>query len=282
MLNMKRTQILFLLCLVLSFTFSIFAQDKDTKEVTILRTSDVHSRIKPVNQRGDECYNESGFLRRAVLLEQFRKKHKNVLLFDCGGTSQGIPYYNVLRGEMGVELMSEIGYNVMTISNYEFDFGVDSMKRIFKMANSPITRTDYNLDIMVLKDMIKHHIILRKYGLRAGVFGLGTRSEGMIQASKCEGVVYKDPTRVSNEIAALLKDGGGCDLIVRLSHLDIQMDRHPVAGTHNIDVILGGYSHTFVRDPETYLNMDEKEMPIIHMGKNGVCVGRLDLTLKCK
>ena len=51
---MKRFQILFLLCLALGFTFSIFAQDKDTKEVIILQTSDVHSRIEPVNQKGDE------------------------------------------------------------------------------------------------------------------------------------------------------------------------------------------------------------------------------------
>ena len=77
---MKRIQILFLLCLALSFTFSIFAQDKDTKEVIILQTSDVHSRIEPVNQKGDEYYNKGGFLRRAVFLEQFRKEHKNVLL----------------------------------------------------------------------------------------------------------------------------------------------------------------------------------------------------------
>ena len=55
---MKRFQILFLSCLVLSFTFSIFAQDKDTKEVIILQTSDVHSRIEPVNQKGDEYYNK--------------------------------------------------------------------------------------------------------------------------------------------------------------------------------------------------------------------------------
>ena len=99
---MKRIQILFLLCLALSFTFSIFAQDKDTKEVIILQTSDVHSRIEPVNQKGDEYYNKGGFLRRAAFLEQFRKEHKNVLLFDCGDISQGTPYYNMFRGEVEV------------------------------------------------------------------------------------------------------------------------------------------------------------------------------------
>ena len=69
----------------------------------------------------------------------------------------------------------------------------------------------------------------------------------MIRANKCEGVVYEDPIRVSNEIAALLKDEEGCDLVVCLSHLGIQMDEHLVAGTRNIDVILGGHSHTFMK-----------------------------------
>ena len=255
---MKRIQILFLLCLALSFTFSIFAQDKDTKEVIILQTSDVHSRIEPVNQKGDEYYNKGGFLRRAAFLEQFRKEHKNVLLFDCGDISQGTPYYNMFRGEVEVKLMNEMGYDAMTIGNHEFDFDVDNMERIFKMANFPVVCANYNLDATVLKDIVKPYVVLEKYGLRIGVFGLGT------------------------EIAALLKDEEGCDLVVCLSHLGIQMDEHLVAGTRNIDVILGGHSHTFMKGPKTYLNMDGKEVPVMHTGKNGVRVGRLDLTLKHK
>ena len=186
---MKRFQILFLLCLALSFTFSIFAQDKDTKEVIILQTSDVHSRIEPVNQKGDEYYNKGGFLRRAAFLEQFRKEHKNVLLFDCGDISQGTPYYNMFRGEVEVKLMNEMGYDAMTIGNHEFDFDVDNMERIFKMANFPVVCANYNLDATVLKDIVKPYVVLEKYGLRIGVFGLGTQPEGMIQANKCEGVV---------------------------------------------------------------------------------------------
>lgn len=118
---MKRFQILFLSCLVLSFTFSIFAQDKDTKEVIILQTSDVHSRIEPVNQKGDEYYNKGGFLRRAAFLEQFRKEHKNVLLFDCGDISQGTPYYNMFRGEVEVKrFFVKFGGNLFFISTVFF------------------------------------------------------------------------------------------------------------------------------------------------------------------
>lgn len=276
---MKRIQISFLLCLVLSFAFSLFAQD--TKELILLQTSDVHSRIEPINQKGDRNYDEGGFVRRAAFLEQFRKEHKNVLLFDCGDISQGTPYYNMFQGEVEVKLMNEMGYEAMTIGNHEFDFGLDNMARLFKMANFPVVCANYNLDATPLKDIVKPYVILKRYGLKIGVFGLGAKPEGLIQANKCEGVVYENPIEVSNEIAALLKKKG-CDVIICLSHLGIQMDERLVAKTRNIDVILGGHSHTFMKGPKNYLNMDGKEVPVMHTGKSGVRVGRLDLTLKRK
>ena len=276
---MKRIQISFLLCLALSFAFSLFAQN--TKELILLQTSDVHSRIEPINQKGDRNYDEGGFVRRATFLDQFRKEHKNVLLFDCGDISQGTPYYNMFQGEVEVKLMNEMGYDAMTIGNHEFDFGLDNMARLFKMANFPVVCANYNLDATPLKDIVKPYVILERYGLKIGVFGLGARPEGLIQANKCEGVIYENPIEVSNEIAALLKKKG-CDVIVCLSHLGIQMDEHLVAKTRNIDVILGGHSHTFMKGPKIYLNMDGKEIPIMHSGKSGVRVGRLDLILKRK
>lgn len=276
---MKRFQISFLLCLALSFTLFIHAQD--TKELIILQTSDVHSRIEPINQKGDRNFNEGGFVRRATFLDQFRKEHKNVLLFDCGDISQGTPYYNMFRGEVEVKLMNVMKYDAMTIGNHEFDFDVDNMERIFKMADFPVVCANYNLDATVLKDVVKPYVILERFGLKIGVFGLGAKPEGLIQANKCEGVVYEDPIRISNEVAAELKEKG-CDLVVCLSHLGVQMDRNLVAKTRNIDVILGGHSHTFMKGPQNYQNLDGKEVPLMHTGKSGVRVGRLDLTVKRK
>lgn len=277
---MKRFQISLLICLIVSLGFSAYGQN--TKELIILQTSDVHSRIEPINQKGDRNYGEGGFVRRATFLQQFRKEHENVLLFDCGDISQGTPYYNMFQGEVEIKLMNEMGYDAMTIGNHEFDFNVDNMERLFKMAEFPVVCANYNLDATVLKDVVKPYVILNKYGLKIGVFGLGARPEGLIQANKCEGVVYEDPVGISNEVAALLKEEEGCDLVICLSHLGIQMDEHLVAKTRNIDVILGGHSHTFMQEPKTYLNMDGKEVSILHTGKSGVRVGRLDLTLMRK
>lgn len=276
---MKRIQLSFLLWLALSFAFSIVAQD--SKQIILLQTSDVHSRLEPINQKGDRNYDEGGFVRRATFLNQFRKENANVLLFDCGDISQGTPYYNMFKGEAEIKLMNEMGYEAMAVGNHEFDFNLDNMARLFKMANFPILCANYDLDATVLKDIVKPYVILKRFGLKIGVFGLGTQPEGMIQANKCEGVIYKDPIQVSNEVAALLK-AKGCDLVVCLSHLGIQMDEGLVAKTRNIDVILGGHSHTFMKGPKTYLNMDGKEVSLMHSGKNGVRVGRLDLTLNRK
>ncbi len=276
---MKRFQIVFLLSLAASWTFSLSAQD--TKELVLLHTSDVHSRIEPVSQHGDRNYGLGGFVRRAAFLDRFRKEHSNVLLFDCGDISQGTPYYNAFQGEVEVKLMNEMRYDAMTIGNHEFDFGMDNMARIFNMADFPVVCANYNLEATPLKDIVKRYVILEKHGLKIGVFGLGAKPEGLIQASKCEGVVYQDPIRVSNDVAALLKEEG-CDVIICLSHLGIQADEYLIANTRHIDVILGGHSHTFMEKPKTYLNMDGKEVPLMHSGKNGVQVGRLDLTLQRK
>lgn len=277
---MKRFQIVVLVSFMLSMGLSVYGQN--TKELIILQTSDVHSRIEPINQKGDRNYGEGGFVRRATFLREFRKEHENVLLFDCGDISQGTPYYNMFQGEVEIKLMNEMGYDGMTIGNHEFDFNVDNMERLFKMAKFPVVCANYNLDATVLKDVVKPYAILKKYGLKIGVFGLGARPEGLIQANKCENVVYEDPVAVSNEVAALLKEKEGCDLVICLSHLGIQMDERLVAKTRNIDVILGGHSHTFMKKEKTYLNMDGKEVPVMHTGKSGVRVGRLDLTLMRK
>lgn len=276
---MKRFQIVFLLTLALSFTLSMAAQD--TKELIILQTSDVHSRIEPVNQKGNRNFNEGGFVRRATFLDQFRKEHKNVLLFDCGDISQGTPYYNMFQGEVEVKLMNVMKYDAMTIGNHEFDFDVDNMARLFKMADFPVVCANYNLETTELKDIVKPYVILNRFGLKIGVFGLGAKPEGLIQANKCEGVVYEDPVRVSNEVAALLKEKG-CDLVICLSHLGIQMDKKLVGKTRNIDVILGGHSHTFMKGPQNYRNLDGKEVPLMHTGHSGVRVGRLDVALNRK
>lgn len=125
--------------------------------------------------------------------------------------------------------------------------------------------------------------IIERDGVKIGVLGLGCQLEGMVQANKCVGVVYNDPVATANEVAAVLKEKEGCDVVVCLSHLGVQYDENQlIPKTRNIDVVLGGHSHTFMKGPKTLLNMDGKNVSLMHTGKSGIYVGQMDLTLENK
>ena len=266
---------------ILFISFSAFGQQD--KKLILLQTSDVHSRLEPINQEGDRNYDKGGFVRRATFVKEFRKEHPDMLLFDCGDISQGTPYYNMFQGEVEVKMMNEMKYDAMTIGNHEFDFDLDNMARLFRMADFPVVCANYDVSATVLKDLVKPYVVFERDGVKIGVLGLGCQLEGMVQANKCVGVVYNDPVTVANEVAAVLKEKEECDVVVCLSHLGVQYDENQlIPKTRNIDVVLGGESHTFMKGPKTLLNMDGKNVSLMHTGKSGIYVGQMDLTLEKK
>lgn len=265
-----------LLFLCLSFA----ACSHQGQKLILLQTSDIHSRVEPINQEGDRNYNMGGFVRLVTFVNEFRSENPNVLLFDCGDISQGTPYYNKFRGEVEVKMMNEMKYDAMTIGNHEFDFNLDNMERLFRMADFPVVCANYDVSATVLKDLVKPYTVIERNGIKIGVLGLGCKLEGMVQADKCIGVVYKDPVATANEVAAILKEKEGCDIVVCLSHLGVQEDENLlIPNTRNIDVVLGGHTHTFMKGPKTVLNMDGKKVSLMHSGKSGINVGEMDLIL---
>lgn len=279
---MKRTFILYSL-LTLCLIFGASAQQ--TKQLTILHTSDTHSRIEPIDRHAaDKNAGMGGAVRRASFVKAFRSTHPDVLLFDCGDISQGTPYYNLFEGEVEVKMMNLMKYDAMTIGNHEFDFGLDNMARLFRMADFPVVCANYDVTGTVLEGLVKPYVVLERDGLRIGVFGLSPEMAGLVQADKCEGIVYNDPIAVAQEVTDLLRGKEQCDVVICLSHLGFQLkysvcDEKLVAATRGIDVILGGHSHTFMEKPAFYLNADGENVPVLHTGKNGVFVGEIDLTL---
>lgn len=281
---MKRFYIVGLLLVCMAVVVS--AQQK---ELFILQTSDTHSRIEPIPPHtADPAAGMGGVVRRATFVKEFRNEHPDVLLFDCGDISQGTPYYNLFKGEVEIKSMNLMKYDAMTIGNHEFDFGMDNMARLFRMANFPVVCANYDMTGTVLEGIVKPYVVLERSGLKIGVFGISPKLEGLVQADKCEGVVYKDPVATAQEMADLLKNKEHCDVVICLSHLGIQpgaadseeYDNNLVAKTRNIDVILGGHTHTNMEHPAIYQNADGKDVPIMHVGKSGVYVGKMKLTLQ--
>ena len=225
-----------------------------------------------------------GTVRRATFIKEARKVNPDLLLFDCGDISQGTPYYNLFQGEVEVKMMNLMGYDAMTIGNHEFDFGLENMARLFRMANFPVVCANYDVTGTVLEGLVKPYTTFSRNGLKIGVFGLAPKMEGLVQADKCEGVVYNDPIEVAQKTTDLLKNQEGCDVVICLSHLGYQLkgapcDEELAQKTNNIDAILGGHTHTFMKEPAIYLNKDGKNVPVMHTGKSGIYVGMLKLTL---
>ena len=275
-----------ILLLIISIITCFNLSAQQIKELMILHTNDTHSHIEPINKHdaSKDQADRGGYVRRASFVKQMRAEDKDLLLFDCGDFSQGTPYYNMFKGEVEIKLMNEMGYDAGTIGNHEFDFGLDNMARLFKMANFPFVCANYNVKGTVLEGLVKPYIVIYRKGMKIGVFGLSPKMEGLVQADKCEGVIYEEPYAVANKVAGYLKDHEHCDAVVCLSHLGWKAsannpvcDEELVAKTRNIDLILGGHSHSLIEIPIYYKNLDGKEIPVTQAGKNGIYVGKINL-----
>lgn len=256
------------------------------KEIYIFHTNDMHSRVEPFSpDYGDTLLaDKGGMLRRAAFIKQQRKEHKNLLLFDSGDFSQGTPYYNLFKGEVEIRLMNEMRYDAGTIGNHEFDFGLDNMARLFKLAEYPIVCANYDVQGTVLEGLVKPYIVIERDGVRIGVFGLGAQLEGLVARANYGNVKFKDPVAEAQRVADILKNQEDCDLVICLSHLGWEgepySDVELIENTRNIDLVLGGHSHSYFEVPKFYMNLDGMEVPVQQMGKSAAYVGKMVVKLK--
>lgn len=278
---MKR--ILTILTIVLTATITAAAKGR---QLLILHTNDTHSCVIPLNPNLADTMlaGRGGFLRRAAMIDQMRKEDKELLLLDSGDFSQGSPYYTMFKGDVETELMNIMGYDAATIGNHEFDFGLDNMARLFKKVNFPIVCANYDFTGTVVEGLVKPYVVIKRKGVKIGIFGLSPKLEGLVMASTCAGVKYLDPIKTANDIADKLKNKEKCDIVICLSHLGWDEaglnDMEMMAKTRNIDLVLGGHSHSYFQKLNYVRNLDGKEIPNDQNGKHGIFVGKITLTLE--
>lgn len=270
---------------MLLFTLSVSAQKG--KQLTILHTNDTHSTIQPLKENLADTMKagRAGFLRRIAMIKEERQKDPELLLFDSGDFSQGSAYYTLFKGDVEIGLMNRMGYDCSTIGNHEFDFGMENMACLFKMANFPIVCSNYDFTGTILEGLVKPYIILRRKGIKIGVFALDPKMEGLVFAKNCQGIKYLDPIEVANEMAFKLKHKEKCDLVICVSHLGwepiTQMgDPMMISHSRNIDIVLGGHSHSYFLKPQVVKDADGKDVPVDQNGKHAIFVGKLVLNME--
>lgn len=258
--------------------------DNGLKKITILHTNDVHSHIDPFPKNDPLNPSGGGVIARANLINLVKKDNPHTLVLDAGDVFQGTPYFNFFGGELELKLMSKMGYNASTLGNHEFDNGMEKLSKVLKHANFSFLNSNYTLKNTPLENKIKSHEIFNINGIKIGVFGLGIELEGLVEKKLYKGIKYLNPIEISKDISDDLKYNHNCDLIICLSHLgfsyskdkNIMCDLILAKQTKNIDLIIGGHTHTFLDEPVKVKNLENKDVIINQVGCFGINLGKID------
>jgi 5'-nucleotidase len=259
---------------------------EDEMVITILHTNDVHSRIEAFPMDGSKNAGMGGAAARASLIESIRKENPNVLLLDAGDMWQGTPYFNFFDGEVEYKVMNQMKYDAATLGNHDFDIGIEGLAKQLPTAQFSILNANYDFSDTSLEGKIEPYKIFNKGEVKIGVFGIGIELKGLVSENNYGQIKYNDPIKVANDTAALLKKDLGCHLVICLSHLGFKYQSDKVSdeilatSTSNIDLILGGHTHTFFEKPEEYSNSEGKTVLVNQVGWAGIMLGRVDFHFK--
>jgi len=262
----------------------------EIKTLTLLHTNDVHSHIDPFPVNDPKYPNEGGAARRATLIQQVRQEQgeDNVLLLDAGDVFQGTPYFNYYGGELEIKLMSMMKYDIATMGNHDFDNGIDGFLKQLPHATFPFLSANYDFKNTVLNGIVEPYRIFNKNGIKVGVFGLGVELNGLVDKRLYKETVYLNPIEIAQDMSRILKVDKKCDLVICLSHLGFTYgnDSQKVSdlvlarASKNIDLIIGGHTHTFLSTPYIEKNSDGQEVMINQVGCYGLNLGRIDFTFE--
>lgn len=265
------------------FGLQSFTSSTNTK-ITILHTNDVHSHIDPFGPNDGRNANKGGVARRARLVESIRAENPNTLLLDAGDIFQGTPYFNYYGGELEFKLMSMLKYDAATLGNHDFDNGVEGLYAQLPHAKFKFVSANYDFSNTLLDGHVKPYTIFKKQGIKIGVFGLGINLDGLVIQTLYKETKYLDPIEIARDMSRVLKEEKQCDLVICLSHLgynyrdaeDMVSDLIVSRQTENIDLIIGGHTHTFLPKPTIEKNRAGKNVLVNQVGCYGLYLGRID------
>ena len=256
------------------------------KHLTILHTNDTHSQIEPFETNHHRYAGKGGVAKRAVMIEKVRKENPNTLLLDAGDIFQGTPYFNYFGGEIEFKLMSLLKYDAATLGNHDFDNSIEGFHKQLPNASFDFVCANYDFKNTILDTIVKPYKIFFKDGIKIGVFGLGIELLNLVNPNLYKETEYLDPIEITKDITRVLKENENCDLIICLSHLGYHYrnsekvsDLKLAAATKDIDLIIGGHTHTFLAKPTLVKNLNDENVLVNQVGAYGVNLGRVDFYL---
>ncbi|MCM1021375.1 MAG: bifunctional metallophosphatase/5'-nucleotidase [Muribaculum sp.] len=254
------------------------------QHAVILHTNDTHSQIDPADD------GMGGVLRRKAFIDSVRLAEPNVILVDAGDVVQGSLYYSIYKGEVERKVMNALGYDIMILGNHEFDSGMEKLAQEWKLLNAELISSNYDFSQTPLAGMFKHYTTRTVDNKKIGFFAINLNPEGMISESVSQGLKCTDGLKAANAMAWYLKNIENADLVVALTHVGYSDPVPPTPSdveiaqqTENIDIIIGGHSHTRVgpgsNDGNLWkmTNLAGDTVLIAQTGSLGKHIGKIDV-----
>jgi len=261
---------------------NIWARAEKVIKLSVLHTNDTHAQIDPLPASAEPYAGMGGFARRAALVKKIRVENPNTLLLDAGNAMQGSSYYDFYDGSLSYKLMSKLGYDAATIGDDDFANGVDELAEALHSANFPVLCSNYDFGSTPLNDMIKRYVI-REFGpLKVGIFGLGIDLEDQVPETRWQGIRMRDTVLVAQGMVRLLRSYKNCDMVICISHLGYKYDDQDrmsdiklAQQVDDIDLIVGGHTETFMKQPKIIEKKDGSFTVINQAGYRGIMLGQV-------
>ena len=263
--------------LIFTFCAAFAAIAMNAQDLTILHVNDTHSHIDP--QRSGEYKGRGGVIEQAAYIDSVRcaDGRKNVLLLHAGDYGQGTSYFTELHGNIEIDVMNAFGFDVVCLGNHEFDNGIDELARRLKNLKANVVCANYDFSKTALDGLVDPYVIVRKAGKKIAVIGLLTDISSVVDGDITKFLQYQDPVKVVNDLAGYLKDEKDCDMVICLSHLGYSEDKELAANIVNVDLIVGGHSHTLLHKKQLVKNPEGDDVVVVQNWKWGLNIGHLSV-----
>lgn len=250
--------------------------------LTILHTNDLHCHIEPFTGSNEKFNGKGGLARISEYNRKCREENQATILLDAGDMFQGTPYFNFFGGDLILKVMTEAGYDAGTIGNHEFDNGLKGIEEALPSAGFPIISSNYDFSDTLLAGRFLPWRILRKTGLKIGIYALGIELNGLVSPKNFGNTKYLDPISTAAETERFLSLEKNCDLVICLSHLGLKYQENKVSDlvlageTEHTDLIIGGHTHTYLEEPMLVKNKSGRQVIVNQAWWGGLVIGRID------
>lgn len=239
----------------------------------LLHWNDFHGQVLPVTRSSGA--REGGIRALVAYVEEVRSEvGPEMLLVDAGDWFQGTPEGNLTEGKLVFDLFNEVGVDVTVVGNHDFDFGEAVLQALIRRARFPVLGANILDETGVARDFVQPTWSKTVGGIKFGFIGLLTPdTPRIVRQDVGKKLRVGKPVDTTQALIPVLR-AQGAECIVVLSHLGIDYERHLAKAVPELDLIIGGHSHTPLQQPE----VSESGVVLAQAGAKGRFVGRLEIT----